>query len=57
MAYDFQTGNNKINLLMEYESVTQKVLLYIESVLQNVKKLQHACLSWHISSFILLFPV
>jgi hypothetical protein len=26
VAYNFQTGNNKINLLMEYESVTQKVL-------------------------------
>jgi hypothetical protein len=26
MAYIVQTGNNKIKLLMEYESVTQKVL-------------------------------
>jgi hypothetical protein len=26
VAYNFQTGNNKIKLLMEYESVTQKVL-------------------------------
>jgi hypothetical protein len=26
MAYDFHTGSNKIKLLMEYESVTQKVL-------------------------------
>jgi hypothetical protein len=25
MAYNFQTGNNKIKLLTEYESVTQKV--------------------------------
>jgi hypothetical protein len=25
-AYNFQTGNNKIKLLMEYESGTQKVL-------------------------------
>jgi hypothetical protein len=31
MAYHFQTGNNEIKLLMEYESVTQKVLLLIES--------------------------
>jgi hypothetical protein len=26
MAYNFQTRNNKIKLLMEYEGVTQKVL-------------------------------
>jgi DUF917 family protein len=26
MAYNFQTGNNKIKLLTEYEGVTQKVL-------------------------------
>jgi hypothetical protein len=26
VAYNFQTRNNKIKLLMEYESVTQKVL-------------------------------
>jgi hypothetical protein len=27
VAYNFQTGNNKIKLLAEYEGVTQKVLL------------------------------
>jgi hypothetical protein len=26
LAYNFQTGSNKIKLLMEYENVTQKVL-------------------------------
>jgi hypothetical protein len=26
VAYDFQTGNNKIKLLTEYECVIQKVL-------------------------------
>jgi hypothetical protein len=26
VAYSFQTGNNKIKLLTEYEDVTQKVL-------------------------------
>jgi hypothetical protein len=26
VAYNFQTGNNKINVLTEYEGVTQKVL-------------------------------
>jgi hypothetical protein len=26
VAYNFQTGNNKIKLLTEYEDVTQKVL-------------------------------
>jgi hypothetical protein len=37
MAYDFQIGNNKIKLLTEYESVTQKVLIFLESILQNAK--------------------
>jgi hypothetical protein len=37
MAYNFQTRNNKIKLLTEYESVTQKVLLPLESMLQNAK--------------------
>jgi hypothetical protein len=26
VAYNFQTGNNKIKMLTEYEDVTQKVL-------------------------------
>jgi hypothetical protein len=47
MAYNFQTRNNKIKLLTEYESVTQKVLISLESILQNAKQLQHACLLWH----------
>jgi hypothetical protein len=34
MVYNFETGNNKIKLLTEYESVTQKVLLPVESILQ-----------------------
>jgi hypothetical protein len=42
VAFTFQTGNDKIKLLKEYESVTQKVLLPIESILQDAKKLQHA---------------
>jgi hypothetical protein len=36
---------------MEYESVTQKVLLFVESVLQNSKQLQLARLSYFVSSF------
>jgi hypothetical protein len=40
MAYNFQI-ENKIKLLMKYESVIQKVLSLIESVLQNAKQLQH----------------
>jgi hypothetical protein len=28
MAYNFQTGSNKIKMLMEYEGETQKVLYY-----------------------------
>jgi hypothetical protein len=33
VAYNFQTGNNKIKLLMEYESVTQKNLLPVKPML------------------------
>jgi hypothetical protein len=29
-------------MCMEYENVTQNVLLFIESILQNAKQLQHA---------------
>jgi hypothetical protein len=48
VAGNLQTKNNKIKLLTEYENVTQKVLLFIESVLQNAKQLQHARLSWQV---------
>jgi hypothetical protein len=53
MDYNFQTGNNMIKQLTEYEIITQNVLLFVESILQNTK-LQQARLS---SIFILLFPV
>jgi hypothetical protein len=39
VAYNFQTGKNKIKLLTEYESVTQKVLISLESLLQTAKQL------------------
>jgi hypothetical protein len=45
VAYNFQTGKNEIKLMTEYESVTQKVLLLIESILQDAKQLQNARLS------------
>jgi hypothetical protein len=45
VAYNFQTGYDKIKLFKEYESVLKKVLLRIESILQNAKQLQHAPLS------------
>jgi hypothetical protein len=48
MAYNFQTGNNKIKLLTEYENVTQEVLLLIELILLNAKQRQHARTSWHL---------
>jgi hypothetical protein len=44
----FRTGNNKMELLMEYENVTQKLLLLIQSILHTAKYLQHALLSWHV---------
>jgi hypothetical protein len=49
VTYNFQTGKNKIKLLREYESVTQKVLSCIDSMLQNAKQLQYSRLSWHVS--------
>jgi hypothetical protein len=50
VAYNFQIGNNKIKLLTEYESVTQKVLLSLESILQNAKQLHHAQFYFTVSS-------
>jgi hypothetical protein len=41
VTYNFQIEDNKIKLFMEYENITQKVLLSIESMLQNAKQLQH----------------
>jgi hypothetical protein len=57
VAYNFQIGNNKINLLKEYESVTQKVLLPVESTLENAKKTSTCAPLVALSSFILFFPV
>jgi hypothetical protein len=48
VAYNFQIKNNKIKLLMKYESVTQKGLVLTESILHNAKQLQHAHFSWHV---------
>jgi hypothetical protein len=42
VVYNIQNGSNEIKLLMVYESVIQKVLLFIESILQNAKQFQHA---------------
>jgi hypothetical protein len=48
VASNFQTGN-EINLLMEYENMTQRVLLLAELMLQNAKQLQHAHLYFIVS--------
>jgi hypothetical protein len=45
VAYNSQIGRDIIKLLMEYKNKTQKVLLHVESVLQNAKQLQRARLS------------
>jgi hypothetical protein len=37
---NLKTGGNKMKLLTEYESVTQKVLLLLEPTLQSAKQLQ-----------------
>jgi hypothetical protein len=42
MVYNFQIGINNTKLLIEYERVTQKVLLFLGSMVQNAKQLQHA---------------
>jgi hypothetical protein len=53
VAYTFQAGN-KINLLMEYESVIQNAL-FVESVLKSCKKiLQRTLLEWRASSVYLV---
>jgi hypothetical protein len=49
-GYNFQAKKKKTKLLIEYENVTQEVLLSIEIKLQIAKQLQYA-------AFILLFPV
>jgi hypothetical protein len=41
VTYNFQTGKNQINLLTEYKTVPEKVLLLRESILQTAKQLQH----------------
>jgi hypothetical protein len=45
MTYNFQIEEVKVKLLTEYQSVTQKVFLLTESMLQNAKQLQHSRLS------------
>jgi hypothetical protein len=49
VACNFQTGENKIKLLVEYEDVNQNVLLLIDSILKNGKQLQHARLCFVVS--------
>jgi hypothetical protein len=44
----FEQEKKKSKLLMEYESVTEEVLLHRGSVLQNPKQLQHARLSLYV---------
>jgi invasion protein IalB len=48
VAYNFKIRSKKTKPLTEYESVTQKVILAVDSMLQNVKQLQHERLSWHV---------
>jgi hypothetical protein len=42
VAYNIQNGKNKIKLLMEYENVTQNILLVIELILQIANKQENA---------------
>lgn len=53
VSYNCQTGNNKKlkhvyeRGKMEYEIVTQKIVLSIEIIPQNAMQLPHLRLSWH----------
>jgi hypothetical protein len=49
VAYNFQTGNTKIKLLTEYKIIAQKVLVFIESILEIAKQLQNVCLYFVVS--------
>jgi hypothetical protein len=51
MAYNFQIGIKSIKLLTEYQSVTQKALLLIESILYNAKQLQHVQFYFVVSGY------
>jgi hypothetical protein len=48
MDCNIQNAINTIKLVIEYESVTQRVLLLIESILQNAIQRQHKRLSYHV---------
>lgn len=41
MAYSFHTGSKEIKLFEDYESASRKVLLPVESILQNAKQLEY----------------
>jgi Uri superfamily endonuclease len=49
VVYNIQIRSNKIKLIREYENVTQKVLLFIESILHNAKQLEHERLYFAVS--------
>jgi hypothetical protein len=57
VAYNFQTGNNKIKLLTEYESVTQKVLFGNALIAVLISRRKYDVIPQNGSSFNLLFPV
>jgi hypothetical protein len=44
-SYNFQTNKKQIKSPMVYETATENVLSFIESILQDVKRIQHARLS------------
>jgi hypothetical protein len=57
VAYNFQTGKNKRKLLMEYESVTQKVLFGNALLVALMPGRKYDVISQNGSSFFLFFPV
>jgi hypothetical protein len=57
VAYNFQSGKNRTKLLTVYESVIQKVLLIIESILENAKYNFLSYTFMFCNQFYVLFPV
>jgi hypothetical protein len=45
VANNFQTAKKEVELLTEYESVTQRAVLFLDSILSHAKQLQHLRLS------------
>jgi hypothetical protein len=57
VTYNFQTGNNKIKQLTQYESVTQKSFIWQRYDRRIDVLIDQFTLSYYVSSFISLLPI